>query len=53
MLHPAHSHILLQPFQPDAVALGFRQPACHLEPEGDRFAVDSVRAADHFGARGL
>ena len=45
----AHGHILLKPVQPDAVTLGFRQPACHLEPEGDRFAVDGMGAADHFG----
>ena len=38
----AHGHILIKPFQPDAVALGFRQPAGHLEPEGDRFAVDGM-----------
>ena len=48
--HLAHGHILLKPFQPDAVPLGFRQPAGHLEPEGDRFAVDGMGAADHFGA---
>jgi hypothetical protein len=40
----------LQPLEPFPVAFRFRQPAGHLEAEGDRFAMDGMGASDHHRA---